>query len=58
MDPDAWREAAEEFPAEPAERVRAIVARTVHALGLHATSTSRRPGDEIRATVNGDDLAS
>ena len=37
VDHEAWRRAAEEIPDEPAERVRAIVARVVHALGLRAT---------------------
>jgi spoIIIJ-associated protein len=56
VDPAAWREAAEEVPAEPAERVRAIVSRTVHSLGLQATVDVDETDDEIRATVNGDDL--
>ena len=43
VDEEAWRTAAGTIPEEPAERVRAIVARVVHALGLHARSTSRRP---------------
>ena len=56
VDPEAWRAAAEEIPDEPAERVRAIVSRTVHALGLRATVDVEETDDEIRATVNGDDL--
>jgi spoIIIJ-associated protein len=56
VDPDAWREAAVEIPAEPVERVRAIVSRTVHSLGLHATIDVEETDDEIRASVNGDDL--
>jgi spoIIIJ-associated protein len=56
VDPGAWREAAEEIPEEPVERVRAIVARTVHSLGLHATVDVEETDEEIRATVNGDDL--
>jgi spoIIIJ-associated protein len=56
VDPDAWREVAEEIPAEPVERVRAIVARTVHSLGLQATVDVEETDDEIRATVNGDEL--
>lgn len=56
VDPVAWREAAEEIPAEPADRVRAIVARTVHSLGLHAAVDVEESGDEIRATVSGEDL--
>jgi len=56
VDLDAWRAVAETIPDEPAERVRALVGRVVHALGLHATVDIDESGDEIRATVNGDDL--
>ena len=56
VDPEAWREIAETIPEEPAERVRAIVGRVVHALGLHATVDIDESGEEIRATVNGEDL--
>ena len=56
VDHDAWRTEAERLPVEPAERVRAIVARVVHALGLRATVDIDETEDEIRATVNGDDL--
>lgn len=53
---DAWRAAAETIPEEPAERVRAVVARVVQALGLRATVDIDEDDDEIRATVNGDEL--
>jgi spoIIIJ-associated protein len=56
VDEDAWREAAEAIPEEPAERVRALVARVVHELGLRATVDIEENDDEIRATVNGDEL--
>jgi spoIIIJ-associated protein len=56
VDEDAWRDAAEVIPDEPAERVRAVVARVVHALGLHATVDVEESENEIRATVNGEDL--
>jgi spoIIIJ-associated protein len=56
VDLEAWREIAETIPDEPAERVRAIVGRVVHALGLHATVDIDETAEEIRATVNGDDL--
>jgi spoIIIJ-associated protein len=56
VDVEAWRATAETIPDEPAERVRAIVARVVHALGLHATVDIDESAEEIRATVNGDDL--
>jgi spoIIIJ-associated protein len=56
VDEDAWRDAAEVIPEEPAERVRAIVARIVHAVGLRATIDIEENEDEIRATVNGDEL--
>jgi spoIIIJ-associated protein len=53
---DAWRAAAETIPEEPAERVRAVVARVVQGLGLRATVDIDESEDEIRATVNGDEL--
>ena len=56
VDAEAWRAVAEEIPEEPAERVRAIVGRVVHALGLRATVDIDESEDQIRATVNGDDL--
>jgi spoIIIJ-associated protein len=56
VDREAWQAVAETIPEEPAERVRAIVTRVVHALGLHATVDIDESDDEIRATVNGDDL--
>jgi spoIIIJ-associated protein len=56
VDEEAWREAAELIPEEPAERVRAVVGRIVHALGLRASVDIEESEDEIRATVNGDEL--
>jgi spoIIIJ-associated protein len=56
VDHQAWQAEAERIPIEPAERVRAIVARVVNALGLRATVDIDESPDEIRATVNGDDL--
>jgi spoIIIJ-associated protein len=56
VDEDAWREAADLIPEEPGERVRAVVARIVHALDLRATVDIEESEDEIRATVNGEDL--
>jgi spoIIIJ-associated protein len=56
VDEDAWRTAAGTIPEEPAERVRAIVGRVVNALGLHASVDIAETDEEIRATVNGDEL--
>jgi spoIIIJ-associated protein len=56
VDEDAWRDLAERIPEEPPERVRAVVGRIVHALGLEATVDIEESEDEIRATVNGDEL--
>ena len=56
VDLEAWRAAADEIPEEPAERVRALVGRVVHALGLRATVDIEETEEEIRATVNGEDL--
>jgi spoIIIJ-associated protein len=56
VDEAAWREVAEAIPEEPVERVRAVVGRIVHALGLRATVDIDESKEEIRATVNGDEL--
>jgi spoIIIJ-associated protein len=56
VDEEAWRDAADTIPEEPSERVRAVVARVVHALGLRATVDIEETEEEIRATVNGDEL--
>ena len=57
VDLEAWRaEADEDLPEEPAERLRAVVTRVVQALGLRATVDVEESPDEIRATVNGEDL--
>jgi spoIIIJ-associated protein len=56
VDEDAWREAAAGMPEEPAERLRALVTRVVQSLGLAATVDIEETDEELRATVNGDDL--
>jgi spoIIIJ-associated protein len=56
VDREAWRHASEVLPEEPAERVRAVVERIVHSLGLRATIDIDESDEEIRATVNGDEL--
>jgi spoIIIJ-associated protein len=56
VDLEAWRRAAEEIPEEPVERVRAVVSRVAQGLGLKATIDVEEGEEEIRATVNGDDL--
>jgi spoIIIJ-associated protein len=56
IDVDAWEQVAHEIPDEPAERVRVVVSRVVGALGLRASVDIEESGDEIRATVNGDEL--
>jgi spoIIIJ-associated protein len=56
VDREAWQAVADTIPEEAAERVRAIVTRVVNALGLRATVDIGESDEEIRATVNGDDL--
>ena len=57
VDEDAWRDVSEgDLPDEPAERLRGVVTRVVQALGLRATVDVEETEDEIRATVNGEDL--
>jgi spoIIIJ-associated protein len=48
--------AGEELPDDPAERVRAFLGRVVVALDLRASVDVEEDDEEIRATVNGDDL--
>jgi spoIIIJ-associated protein len=54
----AWRAAEQEFawPDEPAERVRAILRRTIAALAIRASVDVSESDDELRATVSGPDL--
>lgn len=56
LDPERAGSLGEELPDEPAERVRALVARVTAALGLRASVDIEETDDTIRATVNGDDL--
>src|SRR4051794_21846278 len=56
LDEEAWERISGEIPEEPAERVRAVVSRVVQALGLRASVDIDESDEEIRATVNGDDL--
>jgi spoIIIJ-associated protein len=48
--------AAAAMPGEPTERVRAFLARVVLALDLRASVDIEEDDEEIRATVNGDEL--
>jgi spoIIIJ-associated protein len=57
VDVEAWQEAASAvLPAEPAERLRAVVTRVVQQLGLDATVDVEETAEELRATVDGEDL--
>jgi spoIIIJ-associated protein len=56
VDPGLLGGAAEELPEEPAERVRALVARVTQALSLRASVDVVETEEEIAATVNGEDL--
>lgn len=57
VDEAAWREAASApLPEEPSERLRAVVTRVVQELGLRATVDVEETDEELRATVNGEDL--
>ncbi len=51
-----WRGAAAELPEEPDERVREIVSRVTQALDLRASVDVASDEEEIRATVNGEEL--
>jgi predicted RNA-binding protein Jag len=56
VDLEEWRRLAQEVPEEAVERVRAVVGRIVQALGLRGTVDVEETDDEIRATVNGEEL--
>lgn len=56
LEGEAYKAIASEIPETPAERVRAVVSRVVAALGLRASVDIEETADEIRATVNGDEL--
>jgi spoIIIJ-associated protein len=56
VDEDAWRTAATTLPDEPAERLRALVIRIVHELGLTGTVDVTETDEELRATVHGEEL--
>jgi spoIIIJ-associated protein len=47
---------ADTLPGDPAERLRALVTRVVDELGLSGTVAIVETEDELRATVEGDDL--
>ena len=55
VDP-ARAETSGDLPEEPAERVRVFLARVIIALDLRASVDIEEDDEEIRATVNGDDL--
>ena len=48
--------AAAELPAEPAERVRAVLERVVAELGLEAEVSVEEDEDEIRGSVDGEEV--
>ena len=57
VDEGEWRRVAQgALPDEPAERLRAVVTRVVQALGVRATVDVEESDDELRATVNGEEL--
>jgi spoIIIJ-associated protein len=56
LDLDSWQGALEDLPDEPAERLRALVARVALAFELRASVDIEETEEEIRATVNGEDL--
>jgi spoIIIJ-associated protein len=56
VDLDRWRGDIEDLPEEPAERVRGLVARVALAFELRASVDIEETEEEIRATVNGEEL--
>lgn len=55
-DLESWRGHADVLPEEPTERVRQLVTRVVASLDLRASVDVEEGDEEIRATVNGEDL--
>lgn len=55
-DDELGAEAVPALPEEPAERLRALVERVVEELGLEASVEIAETDEELRATVDGDDL--
>jgi spoIIIJ-associated protein len=56
LDLERWQGAVEDLPDDPAERVRALVTRVALAFELRASVDIEETEEEIRATVNGEDL--
>ena len=56
LDLDRWQGVLEDLPDEPAERLRALVTRVALALDLRASVDIEESDEELRATVNGEDL--
>ncbi|MFL5911784.1 MAG: protein jag [Gaiellaceae bacterium] len=56
LDLDRWQGVLEDLPDEPAERLRALVTRVALALDLRASVDIEETDEELRATVNGEDL--
>src|SRR3954447_12849861 len=56
LDLDRWQGVLEELPEEPAERLRALVTRVALAFELRASVDIEETDEELRATVNGEDL--
>src|SRR5215208_675428 len=48
--------AGDELPEEPTERIREMLSHVAEGFGLDATVEVDEADEEIRATVNGDDL--
>lgn len=56
LDLERWQGVLEDLPDDPAERLRALVTRVALALDLRASVDIEESDEELRATVNGEDL--
>src|SRR5437763_2590120 len=56
LDLERWQGVLEDLPDEPAERLRALVTRVALAFDLRASVDIEESDEELRATVNGEDL--
>jgi len=55
VDESGWED-DEDLPADPAERIRELLTRVTRSFGLRASVDVEEDDEEIRATVNGEDL--
>jgi spoIIIJ-associated protein len=56
VDEEGWEDSADDVPEDPPERLRALLERVALGFGLRASVDIEETDEELRATVNGEDL--